>query len=69
MILANHSASCAIDMLIDRGAAKLYETYVCKKLPAHTNSQNAATLYNNLSLHSVKQDRRTEVNAVAITGV
>ena len=45
------SVNCTIDILLDKGASKLYDKYINQKLPQHTHVQNNATFYNNLSLN------------------
>lgn len=62
-----HTVNSTLELLLDKGALKLYDKYLNNKLPQHTHKQNNSTFYNNLSLNEVIQPKRDIINSSPIT--
>ena len=66
---AVHSATNTIDIVLDKGAEKLYDKYLNQKLPNHTNSQNSTMFANNFNLHEITKPTRSSIEAVPFSFV
>lgn len=66
---ATQTAHSTIDLLLDKGASKLYDRYITAKLPQHVHLQNDTSFYNNLGLHTAPQPIRSDINKVPVSAV
>ena len=66
---AVHSASTTIDIVLDRGAEKLYDKYLNQKLPDHSHAQNNTMFMKNLNLHEVVQPERATIESIPLTTI
>ncbi len=64
-----HSVNSTIDLILSKGATKLYDKYLANKLPQHVYLQNHATFYNNLDLNTIVPAEKGPVNVVPVTNV
>jgi hypothetical protein len=64
---AVHSATNTIDIVLERGAEKLYDRYLSQKLPDHTHSQNHALFNRNINLHEVAKPIKEPIETVPFT--
>lgn len=63
---ATHVASNTIQLVIEKGAGKLYDKYLNQKLPAHSSEQNKSTFENNLKLHGILKPERDRIESVPL---
>lgn len=61
-----HAVSGAIDLLLEKGAHRLYDRYLDQKLPDHTQVQNATMFHNNIALHQVPKPSRDKIESVPL---
>lgn len=61
-----HAVGGAIDLLLERGAHRLYDKYLDQKLPDHTQVQNATMFDNNLALQHVPKPSRDNIESVPL---
>lgn len=66
---AVHLAANTIDIVLEKGAEKLYNKYLGQKLPDHANTQNSTMLVNNLNMHEIAKPARRNIESVPLTVV